>query len=71
MWWILALLWLFSLLIEIVQFYLPWRSLSALDLMANGSGLLAGFILVSLLHPLLDRMIGWVRLNRTNDEAVE
>ena len=63
MWLLLTLLWAFSLVVELVQHALPWRSFSVLDLMANGSGLLLGFLLVSASQPLLDRLIGWFRLN--------
>lgn len=65
-WRMLALLWLFSLLVEIVQHFLSWRSFSVLDLMANGSGILAGFILVGLLRPLLNWLIALFKLSRAN-----
>ena len=71
MWLALAGLWLFSLLVEVVQYYLPWRSFSALDLMANGSGLLLGFILVAALRPLLNKIIALFRLTLANSERAE
>lgn len=64
MWVGLAGLWLFSLLVEVVQYYLPWRSFSVLDMLANGSGILAGFILLGIVQPLLDRLIACLGLSR-------
>lgn len=64
MWKMLLLLWCFSFAVEIVQHFLPWRSFSLLDLMANGSGILAGYILVGLLQPGIDWLIHAVKLER-------
>ena len=71
MWILLVGLWLFSFAIEAVQYYLPWRSFSVLDLIANGSGILTGIALVAALQPALDTIISWVRLSVTNAEVVE
>ena len=50
---------LFSLLIECIQYFLPWRSFSWLDMLANGSGLLLGLIACRLAKKLwLNRLLG-------------
>ena len=48
----LVLLFLFGLLIEAVQFFLPWRSGTAIDLLYNGIGLALGFAGCALLEGL-------------------
>ena len=62
MWMMLSLLWLFSFLIEVLQHYVSWRSFSILDFMANGSGILAGYLLLNLLKPLIDYLLKVFRL---------
>ncbi len=57
MWLMLSLLWLFSFIIEVIQHYLSWRSFSVLDFMANGSGILAGFIVLNLVRPIIDQCL--------------
>lgn len=70
--WIMVLgLWLFSALVEFIQYLLPWRSLSVLDMMANGSGLLFGYLLVRLMYPVLDWITKAIGLNSANHRQVE
>jgi len=42
----------YSILIEFIQFFLPYRSFSLLDIVANGAGLLVGVSLGLLLLPV-------------------
>lgn len=54
---VIFFLWLFSILIELIQYFLPWRSFSLLDILANSSGLLLGFIVLQLIKQYLLRFI--------------
>ncbi len=45
---------IYSFLIECLQYFLPYRSFSLLDLVANGSGLLVGIGLSLLLLPIFN-----------------
>jgi glycopeptide antibiotics resistance protein len=45
-WHWLLFLFAYSFLIECIQYFLPWRSFSVLDLLANGSGVIAGYLIV-------------------------
>ncbi len=42
----------FSFLIEVIQYFLPYRSFSLIDMLANASGLLVGLGLGCLLLPV-------------------
>ncbi|WP_317928816.1 VanZ family protein [Halioxenophilus sp. WMMB6] len=53
----LILLWTFSGGVELVQHFLPWRSLSGVDMLANGSGILMGYLLLSMVRPLIDFLL--------------
>lgn len=46
----------YSLLIECIQYFLPYRFLSLLDMMANGAGVCVGYCLAYLLWPVMRRM---------------
>lgn len=56
-WYLLIGLWLFSLMIELIQYYLPWRSFSVSDLIANLGGLLGGYVLILLFKVHLLKII--------------
>lgn len=49
------LLFLYSLIIEIVQYFIPYRDFSLLDLLANGLGLITGLIVGLTVLRLVDR----------------
>ena len=67
--WVVVGLWLFSLFIEIVQYHLPWRSFSLLDLVANSLGLLVGYGVLWLLKNPILKIIGFFdnRVKASND----
>jgi VanZ family protein len=43
--WAGLLIFLFSVVLEIVQFYLPYRTFNVYDVVANGVGILSFFII--------------------------
>lgn len=51
-WLAIPAIWLFSIGVEIIQYALPWRSFSWLDMLANLSGLLLGYAVLQLTKPL-------------------
>ncbi|MBU2884657.1 VanZ family protein [Gilvimarinus agarilyticus] len=55
-WWARAIaLWLFSTGIEVIQYFLPWRSFDLWDMLANTAGLIGGLVLALLLKMLVQR----------------
>ena len=47
----------YSVFIECVQFLLPYRSFSLLDIVANGLGVVCGFLLLILFWPVFQRIM--------------
>jgi len=47
---------MYSLLIECIQYFLPYRSFSLLDILANGAGVLVGLYLAKLCWPVIRRI---------------
>lgn len=52
----LGLLFAFGLTIEAVQYFLPWRGASWVDLGYNGLGLSLGFLACAIFEPLARRL---------------
>jgi VanZ family protein len=52
----LTLLFIFSFLIECIQYFLPYRSFSLMDMLANSMGLLIGLGLAWLCFPVFIRL---------------
>jgi len=46
----------YSILIECIQYFLPYRSFSLLDILANGSGVLFGLFVANFCWPVIRRM---------------
>ncbi len=42
----------FGILIEFIQYFVPWRSTEALDVVADAGGLLIGFVVIKLVDML-------------------
>lgn len=47
---------MYSILIECIQYFLPYRSFSLLDILANGSGVLVGLWLANVCWPVIRRI---------------
>lgn len=48
---------LYSILLEVLQHFVPARHFSLLDLVANGAGVLVGYVLARLIWPWVDALI--------------
>ncbi len=57
-WTMVLILVLAGCLMELVQFFVPSREVDILDVMANGSGILSGCVLVMSARWLIERMVG-------------
>lgn len=54
----LLFLWVFSIFVEVVQFYLPYRSFSLMDILANTCGLFVGALCILIWRRLVGVFVG-------------